>query len=98
MNPARYLAPERKEVVVQLFPIEQGEADRANAIEVKNLAVDMQGFGISNCIIFQPKAIKVDTGKSYLLEIRGLQTHDGEPASVTFPVHFVAPIMAVANE
>lgn len=98
MNPARYLAPELKDVVVQLFPIEQGEPDRVNAIEIENLAVDKRGFGVSNCIIFQPKAIKVGTGKSYLLEIRGLQTRDGEPASVTFPVHFVAAMVAIANE
>lgn len=98
VNPAKYLAPELKELVVQLFPIEQGEADRANAIEIENLAVDTQGFGVSNCIIFRPKAINVATGKSYLLELRGLQTRDDQPASVTFPVHFVGAMVAVANK
>jgi hypothetical protein len=98
LNPAKYCMPKLDEVVVQLFPIEQGNADRAHAIEIENLAVDTQGFGVNNCIIFQPKAIQVGTGKSYLLEIRGLQTRDGQPASVTFPVHFIAAMAAVANE
>ena len=98
LNPAKYRMPKLKDVVVQLFPIEQDEADRERAIEIENLAVDTQGFGVSNCIIFQPKAIQVGKGKSYLLEIRGLQTRDGQPANVTFPVHFVAAMVAEANK
>jgi len=98
LNPAKYLAPELKEIEVQLFPIEQGQADREHALELENLAVDTQGYGVSNCIIFQPKAMQVGTGHSYLLEIRGLQTRDGEPASVIFPVHFVAAMAVVENK
>ncbi|QDU28658.1 hypothetical protein ETAA8_37610 [Anatilimnocola aggregata] len=98
LNPAKYLAPELEDVEVQLFPLERGAADRANALEIENLAVDTQGFGVSNCLIFQPKEIKVAAGKSYSLEIRGLQTRDGQPATLTFPVHFVAAMVAVTNK
>lgn len=97
LNPAKYLEPELEEVVVKLFPIQRGETDRANPLETENLAVDTQGFGVGNCIIFQPTALEVVAGKSYLLEIGGLQTLDGQPVNVTYRVRFVAAMLPPAQ-
>jgi hypothetical protein len=98
LNPAKYAAPELEEVEVELFPLAPGGANRAQALEIENLTVDTQGFGVSNCLIFQPQELKVLPGKSYVLEIRGLQTRDDEPVSLTFPIHFVAPLLALTNK
>ncbi len=98
LNPGKYIAPELKNITVELFPIRDGQADREHPLEVENLTVDRHGFGVNNCVIFRPKSLDVRPLQSYQLELHGLQTIDGKPTSVQFAVRFVEAMVPATPE
>lgn len=98
LNPDRYLTPDSKNITVELFPIRQDQPDREHPLEIEHLAIDTNGFGVNNCVIFRPKSLDVRPLQSYQLELRGLQTIDGKPTSVKFAVRFVEPIASANSD
>lgn len=98
LNPSKYRSPDSKAITVELFPIQQNQVDREHPLAIEHLKIDTQGFGVNNCVIFRPNALKVQSLQSYQLKLQGLQAHDGKPTSVSFAVHFVDAISPAISD
>jgi len=59
-------------------------------LKLNFLAVDRNGFGIPNCLIFRPEPAAVKVGKRYLVEIEGLKPAvPGAAKDIRYVVEFV---------
>jgi hypothetical protein len=58
------------------------------ALRLEHLGVDTTPFGIPNAIIFLPANVKVRDGQRYWVEITGLTTKDGKPATLKYTTEF----------
>jgi len=95
LNPKRFRPPSQEQVKVRVYPVRyqpgQGLLEKASQpLELNYFRVSLEGFGISNCIIFRPANFKVIPGGSYWVEITGLIDNSGQEAKIAYLVAFAA--------
>lgn len=95
VNPKKYRAPDKSTKVtvtaVRLDPA-KGTMDRdSKPLEMDYFNVSTTGYGVSNCVIFRPKGVKVANGSGYMVNIAGLKDTSGKDFPVEYFVGFFTP-------
>ncbi|MBQ5858245.1 MAG: leucine-rich repeat protein, partial [Peptococcaceae bacterium] len=96
LNPSRYQTPELSQLKIVLTRKSDGTAftftestgapgSPANAF----LNVDTAGYGVSNCIIFNPGSSNISSYSGvYTVDVSGIYTSDGSAATLHYEVDF----------
>jgi hypothetical protein len=87
LNPKKYREPDKDRVKVSVHGMKDGRKSD-EALRLEHLGVDTTPFGIPNAIIFLPANVKVRDGQRYWVEITGLTTKDGKPATLKYTTEF----------
>ena len=97
LNPSEYKAPVAADVSVTVTRVSDGaswtmtSADATPSTSSKYLAVENSGYGVSNCIIFNPGSENVGASSyegAYKVDIAGLKTAAGQDARLSYQVDF----------
>jgi len=90
VNPRKYNPP-GEDVAVKLYTADEKGDKVGDPRKLNFNAVDTGGYGIANCIIFRPEKVRIEPGKSYVVEIEGLTTgRNKKPAPLRYVVEFVS--------
>jgi len=94
LNPEKYRTPDNGSLKVKLVPArfdaKKGRiAKGSKPLEVEHLHVDVQQGAFPAAIIFRPKDLVHRPGKSFWVEITGVQTAAGEETKISYFVSFV---------
>ena len=96
LNPAKYQAPEAGRVQVTITRQSDGKTwsfsevnpNPTTAVQAY-MTIENSGYGIPNCIIFNPGRANVDTWAGvHTVSITGLRTRDGQDAALNYQVDF----------
>ena len=95
LNPDKYEPPSQENVKVKVAPARfqprQGTVEKGSQpLALNYFKVNLDGFGVPNCIIFRPVGATVLAGAAYWVEIRGLKKRSGEDAAIEYLVTFAA--------
>lgn len=88
-NTGKYKIPKSaNDYDVAIVPLDDdyNPAGEALKLNVKNL--DLNGYGIANCLIWRPTGLKVEPGKKYKVDIT-LDKSDKAPAHIQYFVEFI---------
>ena len=93
VNPKKYSQPKQDDVKVSVFPArispKTGDLEKlGSAMELGFFKVDTAGYGVNNCIIFRPTGVQAAANSAYWVEIAGIKTKAGEPATIEYFVGF----------
>lgn len=96
LNPAKYAAPRESDVKVTLTPVEVNVLQNSlkpagKPLEMKYFHIDLGGYGINNCIIFQPSGLATNDGNAYLVEISGVKANRAQASNIVYLVQFFDP-------
>ena len=98
-NKSKYATPVQAKIKVTLQPVSPVKfAPTGPALKLDYFKVDTGGFGSGPAIIFRPAAFTPSNDAVYQVEISGLTTSDGAPATIKYVTHFVAPQRASGPE
>ena len=93
VNEKKYAKPVKGDVRVSITPVQiQLKANKIQptgtplTLDYENL--ELGGYGISNCIIFRPANFHMAANHPLLVEVKGLKTTDGQPATLRYVVDF----------
>src|SRR5262249_44186083 len=89
LAPRKYRKPAARSVKVELHSLDKVGKKVGDALELDYKNVNLDGFGIPNCIIFRPAKLSVADGKKHQVTISGIETAAGKPATITYAVEFV---------
>jgi hypothetical protein len=89
LNTAKYAAPSKEQIKVKLTSADAKFAPTGTPFTFNYFNVNTDGFGSGPAIIFRPEGFSHGTEGLYLVEITGLKTKKGEPATITYAVHFI---------
>jgi hypothetical protein len=93
LNPKKFRKPSKDSVKLSITPAAISLSEGAIKPSGKPLKIDyfnvnLDGFGVPNCIIFRPESLSTATGTAYLVEIEGLKQSNGTPAKLRYVVEF----------
>ncbi|HSU66667.1 MAG TPA: toxin-antitoxin system YwqK family antitoxin [Tepidisphaeraceae bacterium] len=96
LNPSKYATPRESDIKVTITPVEVHLAENTlkpagKPLEIKYLHVDTVGYGIPNCIIFQPANLVMDDGNAYVVEIAGVKANRAQASNLVYLVQFFEP-------
>ena len=86
VNPAHYEKPS-SEVKAAIYPVDLS-LKRAGPLDLDYSTVNHDGFGVSNAIIFRPRAFAVRPEVLYEVVVSGLKSRDGKTAEMSYFVCF----------
>lgn len=89
LNPNKYKTP-GKDYVPKLYRADETGAKEGEPLSLNYQAVNTQGFGIPNCIIFRPEKLSMAPGARYLVELEGIQPLAGKPVTLRYGVEFIS--------
>lgn len=85
VNTSKYQTPDKANVKVT---VSEWKAPKPVELKFAYQNVELSGFGINNCIIFQPDGVKVAAKTRYFVSISGLKDKDGKDAKIEYFVEF----------
>ena len=88
-NPAKYQAPSKGKVKVEVFPVGRSLKKASRPVALDYFNVNNTGFGVRYCIIYRPKLTKLPSGQRFMVEIAGLRKSGGSEATIRYVVEFV---------
>ena len=91
-NKSKFAAPVQSKVKVSIQPVSPVKfAPMGPPLKLDYFKVDLGGFGSGPAIIFRPAAFTPSPDTVLQVEIAGLATAGGAPATIKYVTHFVAP-------
>jgi hypothetical protein len=88
LNPQKFREPDKDRVKVTVHGMDDSGRRSDEALRLDHVGVDTTAFGVPNAIIFRPAEVKVRNGQRYWVEITGLRTKDGKPATLKYMTEF----------
>jgi len=96
LNPQHFARPAEADVKVTVTPvrvrlIENKIEPLGKPLDMECFHVDTAGWGVADCIIFRPLALRTDQANAYVAEVVGLRSKDGKAATIKYLVEFFKP-------
>ena len=97
LNPNKFQTPSETDVTVTLSRVSDGKkwilnsADAGGGTTDEYFKVETMGYGVSNCIIFNPGVNNLNASVyqgEYRVDVAGLKTSSGSAASLSYRVNF----------
>ena len=103
LNPNRYSNPVLSDITVTITREADGQQfilpgtdSYTAASSGRYLNVNLQGYGVSNCIVFRPEGIDTYSGV-YTVHIDGLKNKSGTPVDFDYRVDFFEPVYSSSD-
>lgn len=94
LNPQHYATPSQSDIKVRVWEVRTPALDveklmQGAPLNLDYFAVELQRFGVDNCIIFRPEHLTPRMRQKFFVEIEGVKTTSGDAVTVRYYVEFI---------